>query len=61
MLLPNCNAVYLTHVDIDVECDTFFPKEPMSNFQKVATLGNKTERDTSYEFVKYERKAHSRA
>ncbi|MCA9375900.1 MAG: dihydrofolate reductase [Candidatus Doudnabacteria bacterium] len=51
---PETDGVYLTHVEGDFGCDTFFPPIP-EVFSVVTELGHETEGNISFTFKKYER------
>ncbi|MBT3690094.1 dihydrofolate reductase [bacterium] len=49
-----CNKLYITHVDIDKNCDTFFPEIP-EKFKKTSESEVQTEDDWKFVFTEYER------
>jgi dihydrofolate reductase len=53
---PYVKKIYLTHIDKDYECDTFFPTIPHDFYLKKIS-NTKTENNINYQFQIYERKS----
>lgn len=53
---PRCQTVYLTEVDHDYECDTFFPTIP-GGFVRSVGHEDVTPEGITYRFVRYDRAA----
>ncbi|MDP3986069.1 MAG: dihydrofolate reductase [Candidatus Veblenbacteria bacterium] len=51
---PACKKIYLTEVDGEFGCDTFFPEIP-AMFQRASTLEPMSEGEFKYRFVTYEK------
>ena len=51
---PRCNKLYITHVDKNCHCDTFFPEIP-NYFKKTSESEVQIENDWQFVFTEYER------
>ena len=51
---PECEKIYLTEVDGEFKCDSFFPAIP-AEFKLVSESGINTENNVSYRFVRFEK------
>jgi dihydrofolate reductase len=51
---PRLTGVYLTHINKEYDCDTFFPEIP-AKFSKITKLGEDQEDGVKFEFVVYEK------
>lgn len=57
MMLPYCDAAYVTKIDQDYEADTYFPNlDEMDDWEITEDGEEQTYFDIAYRFVKYERK-----
>ena len=50
---PGCAGIYLTEIDGEFDCDTFFPKFDKTIFKKVEESDLREENGLSFKFVKY--------
>ena len=56
-MLPYCNVAHVTRIDRKYEADAFFPNlEEEGNWQITAESDEQSYFDTTYTFVKYERR-----
>lgn len=53
--LAGCMKIYLTEIDQEFECDTFFPEIDSKLFEKKSCSERYEEKDVSYRFCVYER------
>ncbi len=51
---PKLTGVYLTHIDKEYDCDTFFPQIPKA-LSKVSKIGEDKEDGVKFEFKLYEK------
>ena len=50
--MPLCDKIYLTEIEDEFDCDTFFPKIP-ENFKLKSVSAKKKEKNISYRFAAY--------
>lgn len=55
---PKLTGVYLTHIDKEYDCDTFFPEIP-EKFSKATKLGSDNEEGVNLEYLLYSANASS--
>lgn len=52
---PDCDAIHMTEIETDIECDTFIPPVDSSLFQPWYSSFPRVENDIRYSFVTYAR------
>lgn len=52
---PGCEAIHMTEVEVNLDCDTFIPRVDSSVFRPWCSSLPVTENDISYRFVTYVR------
>ncbi|KAF5765923.1 putative dihydrofolate reductase, Thymidylate synthase [Helianthus annuus] len=52
---PGCEAIHMTEIDANIDCDTFIPRVDLSFFRPWCSSLPVTENDISYRFVSYVR------
>ncbi len=52
---PDCQTLYLTEIESEFPCDTFFPEVP-ANFHRTETADPAAEQGVNYRFVTYKRR-----
>ncbi|KAJ0639480.1 putative dihydrofolate reductase, Thymidylate synthase [Helianthus annuus] len=50
---PGCEAIHMTEIDVNIDCDTFIPRVDLSLFHPWCSSLRVTENDISYRFVSY--------
>ncbi|MFA6521489.1 MAG: dihydrofolate reductase [Candidatus Gracilibacteria bacterium] len=50
---PECREIFLTEIDAQVECDTFFPKIDTTKFKKISESEVEEENGLRFSFVRY--------
>lgn len=55
ILKPECKKIYLTEIQKDFTCDTFFPKIYDNEFKLISDSETQAEKDIKYSFKVYER------
>ena len=52
---PDCQKIYLTEIDAEFDCDTFFPKFDKNIFKKISESEVHEENGVKFRFVLYRR------
>lgn len=55
-LLPKADILYLTHIDLDVEGDTYFPDWNDGSWQQISLEMSKNDKGLEYSFIKLVKK-----